>query len=65
MIAMQQSAGRRTIRKREKNSVLPESQSELRFPLDSLLRDVALVLHATAAIRRTIDEEKATYATNA
>jgi hypothetical protein len=55
----QQSAVRQTLRKAVRNTVLPGSQANMRTPVESLLRDLALVLHATAAVRQVMEAEQA------
>lgn len=59
MMLQQKTAVKRTIRKGASNPVLPGSQTDLRSPAESLLRDLALVLHATAEIRRSMEAEQA------
>lgn len=60
MTRQQQSTLRRAASNERKNPVLPSRRLDLHSPVESLLRDLALVLHATAAIRRDIEAEEAT-----
>jgi hypothetical protein len=60
MTRHQQSSVRRGIRPDVKKPILPNRQLDLRSPVESLLRDLALVLHATAAIRRDMEAEEST-----
>jgi len=58
MTSQQQFANRRAVRKDVSNPVPPASQPDLRSTVESLLRDAAVVLHATAAIRRVMKAER-------
>lgn len=51
-----QSTVRRSVSQEMRSFVSPENPSDL--PAESLLRDIALVLHATAVIRRSMDAEQ-------
>jgi hypothetical protein len=60
MMLQQKSVVKRTLRKETRNSVLPGSrQTDLRSPVEGLLRDIAFVLHATEMVRRTMEAERA------
>jgi hypothetical protein len=59
MTSQQQFAGRRVVGNGVHNPVPPASQPDLRSTVENLLRDAALVLHATAAIRRLMNAEQA------
>jgi hypothetical protein len=59
MTSQQQFAGRRVVRKDVNNPVPSVSRPDLRSTVEDLLRDVALVLHATAAIRQVMQAEQA------
>lgn len=59
MTSQQQFASRRAVGKGVSNPVPPAGQPDLRSTVESLLRDAALVLHATAAVRRLIKAERA------
>ena len=62
MMLQQKSPLRRTGDKGVKKSVLRGSdQTDLRSPVESLLRDLAFVLHATAVVRQSIEAEQAVY----
>jgi hypothetical protein len=58
MTSQQQFAGRRTVSKGANSPVHPAGQPDLQSTVESLLRDVALVLHATATLRRAMKAEK-------
>lgn len=59
MTRHQQSRVRQAIRQEVNKPILPNRQLDLHSPVESLLRDLALVLHATAAIRRDMEAEEA------
>jgi hypothetical protein len=60
MMLKQKSAPKLTVSKEVNKSVLRCSgQIELRSPVESLLRDVAFVLHATAVVRQDMETEQA------
>jgi hypothetical protein len=58
MLLKQKSAPKRTVSKEVNESVLRCSgQIDLRSPVESLLRDLAFVLHATAVVRKDMETE--------
>ena len=59
MIRQRQTMARKTIRKGERIRVRCGNPCVLRSPVESLLRDLALVLHATATVRRDMEAERA------
>lgn len=59
MISQQRFTGRRAVCKGVSNPVLSAGQPDLRSTVETLLRDAALVLHATAAIRQLMNAGKA------
>lgn len=60
MMLQQKSTMRRTARKGASNLVLADNRpTDLRSPVEGLLRDLALVLRATAAVRQDIEADKA------
>ena len=60
MMLQQKLAVKRTTRKGVRSSVLPSSrQSDLRSPVEGLLRDLAFVLHSTEVVRRAVEAEQA------
>ena len=62
MMLQQKAAKRRTICKDESNPDFSGSrQANLHSPVEGLLRDLALVLHATAAVRQEMEAEQALY----
>jgi hypothetical protein len=59
MMLKQKSAPKRTVGKEVNKSVLRCSgHTELRSPVESLLRDLAFVLHATAVVRKDMETEQ-------
>lgn len=54
----QQPTARYSVRQEMRNRAASNNPSDLRSPVESMLRDIALVLHATAAIRRSMDAEQ-------
>lgn len=60
MMLKQKTAPKRIVGKEVNKSVLRGSgQTELRSPVESLLRDLAFVLHATAVVRQNMETEQA------
>ncbi len=61
MMLKQKSAPKRATSKRLNKSVLRGSgQTDLRLPVESLLRELAFVLHATAVVRQDMEMEQTT-----
>ena len=59
MILQQKSALRRTVSKELRNPVVLSSrETDLHSPVEGLLRDIALVLHATPRVRREMEAEQ-------
>ncbi len=58
MMRQAQTAVRRKGFKGVRHSVRAGNPSELRSPVEGLLRDLALVLHATAKVRRMMEAEQ-------
>ncbi len=59
MMLKQKSAPKRTTSKRVNKSVLRGSgQTNLRSPVESLLRELAFVLHATVVVRQDMETEQ-------
>jgi hypothetical protein len=52
------AAARRKVCKGMRNLVRAGSPRELRSPIEGLLRDLAVVLHATAKVRRMMEAEQ-------
>lgn len=60
MMVQQKPAVKRMARKEVSKPVLPGSrQTELSSPVEGLLRDLALVLYATAVVRQGMEAEQA------
>jgi len=60
MMLQQKTPSKRTVGKKVNKSALRGSgQTNLRSPVESLLRDVAFVLHATALVRQDMQTEQA------
>ena len=60
MTRLSHTAVRRKVCKAMRNSVQTGGPSALRSPVEGLLRDLALVLHATAKVRRMMEAEQVT-----
>lgn len=60
MLRQSHTALRRKLYKGMGHSVRAGSPSEARSPVEGLLRDLALVLHATAKVRRQMEAEQLT-----
>ena len=58
MTRTQQATARRSTSQEMRKFVSTQNPSVSRLPVESLLRDIALVLHATATIRRSMDAEQ-------
>jgi hypothetical protein len=59
MMLQQKSVAKRTQGEARKNPLLRGGkQTDLRSPVECLLRDVALVLHATEVVRRAMEVDQ-------
>ncbi len=59
MIRQQQTMARKAVREGERNRVRCGNPRVLRPSVESLLRDLALVLHATETVKRDMEAERA------
>jgi hypothetical protein len=64
MMLQQKAVVKKTLSKGINNPALPGNhQTDLRSSVESLLRDVAVVLHATQVVRRAIEADRTACAT--